>query len=112
VPAGISSRQVPWGTYIDDPLLTIYDSYPDLGSFTGGVELVTGTFGSIVPDWYDVEPTNRTGANVFLSVPWSPGSISGATVSTMVRYVVPEPYALSLILITLLGGKIIRCFRH
>lgn len=31
-------------TYVDDPDLAIYGANPDLGSFTGGVELFTGTF--------------------------------------------------------------------
>ena len=31
-------------TYVDDPDLAILGSNPDLGSFTGGAELVTGSF--------------------------------------------------------------------
>jgi hypothetical protein len=100
VPAGISSRQVPWGTYVDDPQLTIFGAYPDLGSFTGGVELVTGTFGSTVPDWFDGGPTDRSGANVFTTVPFidGPSSIAGANVSLTVRYVnIPEPSTMVLL---------------
>jgi hypothetical protein len=105
VPAGISSRQVPWGTYVDDPQLTIFGAYPDLGSFTGGVELVTGTFGSTVPDWFDGGPTDRSDANVFTTVPFidRPSSIAGANVSLTVRYVVPEPSAIVLAVMGLMG---------
>jgi hypothetical protein len=40
-------------SYVDDPSLVVFGPNPDLGSFTGGVELVTGSFNAgDIPAWW------------------------------------------------------------
>jgi hypothetical protein len=70
-------------TYVDDPYLTLYGANPDLGSFSGGVELATGSFDpNVVPDWYD-DGSDFSAGNLFDST----GSvISAITVDTTIRY--------------------------
>jgi len=88
VAPGIASRQVPWGTYMDDPRLTLFGANPDLGSFTGGVAIATGAFNvDAVPGWGSAP--ELTGGNVWPSTTSLPAI--PATVFTTVRYVVPEP---------------------
>lgn len=80
-------------TYADDPGLVVFGANPDLGSFTGGVELVTGSFdaGDIPTWWTGAEPT---AANLFTGVGTS---VIPATVELTVRYVaIPEPTSLLL----------------
>jgi hypothetical protein len=39
--------------YVDDPNLVVFGANPDLGSFTGGVELVIGSFNvGVIPAWW------------------------------------------------------------
>jgi hypothetical protein len=41
-------------TYVDDPRFMLFGANPDLGSFTGGVKLATGTLDpAAVPAWFD-----------------------------------------------------------
>jgi len=77
-------------TYVDHPLITIFGSNDDLGSFTGGVELAQGTFDpGDIPTWFD-DGNDKSSGNVFLSA--TPTIGSAAEVFTTVRYVaIPEP---------------------
>jgi hypothetical protein len=87
-------------TYVDNPNLMLWGSNPDLGSFTGGVKMVTGTFDpGDIPAWY--ANGSQNGANVF----FGPGpSAVMATLTTTVRYVgIPEPASLALFGLSLLG---------
>ena len=75
-------------TYVDDPQLMVLAPNPDLGSFTGGVELATGTYDpGDTPAW-----TSGSDGNVFNAVPQA----IAAGVYTTVRAVVPEPLSLAL----------------
>ncbi len=81
-------------SYVDDPNLVVFGANPDLGSFTGGVELVTGSFdaGDIPTWWMAFEPT---AADLFTGVGTS---TIPATVHLTVRYVgVPEPTSVLLL---------------
>ena len=83
-------------TYVDDPNLNVFGANPDLGSFTGGVELVTGSFdvGDIPAWWTAFEPT---AAALFTGVG---DDTIPASVELTVRYVgIPEPTSM-----LLLGG--------
>lgn len=95
-------------TYVDDPNLVLFGANPDLGSFSGGVELATGTFDpGDVPAWFD-NGIDRSDANVFL-VP-NPVNAFPATVFTTVRYVaaIPEPASLMLLGIGMIALTAIR----
>ena len=101
-PPGVAERQVPWGGYVDNPLLTVLGSNPHLGSFTGGVVLATGTFDpGNIPGWFvdpELSPSMSDG-NLLLDLD---GNIVGAeNVFTTVRFVnVPEPSSILLLLAT------------
>jgi hypothetical protein len=79
-------------TYVDDPNLVILGSNPDLGSFTGGVALATGTFdASDIPAWFD-DGSDFSAGNLFAD---EAGSVIGTFKAlTTVRYIVPEPSTL------------------
>lgn len=73
-------------SYVDDPDLTPLFGNPELGSFTGGVELVTGTFDpGTIPVWNDAAGNVFQGSSAFI-----------ANVDTTVRAVIPEPVSLVL----------------
>lgn len=82
-------------TYIDDPNLLIFGANPDLGSFSGGVELVTGSFNAgDIPAWFTTGP-NQSAANIYLNTVQPPVL---ADVFLTVRYVgIPEPTSLLLL---------------
>lgn len=82
-------------TYVDDPNLVILGSNPDLGSFTGGIALATGTFDAgDLPAWFD-DGSDFSIGNLFTD---EAGSVQGAdNVNTTLRYIVPEPSALVLL---------------
>ncbi len=87
-------------TYADDPNLVIFGTNLDLGTFTGGVELATGSFDpGDIPTWFPAGP-EQTGAALLTgpSLPAIP-----ATVFTTVRYVVPEPATMLLAGLSLLS---------
>ena len=89
-------------TYVDAPGLVPFGGNPNLGSFTGGVALATGTFNpGIVPQWYN-EGGNFTQANGYIS-PNFPGGIVAANVLLTVRHVIPEPATLGLACMGLIG---------
>lgn len=79
-------------TYVDDPNLVLLGSNPDLGSFTGGVALATGTFDpSDIPAWFD-DGSDFSIGNLFSD---AVGTVVAAdNVFTTVRYIVPEPSTL------------------
>jgi hypothetical protein len=93
---------VPGGTYpssyVDDPLLTVLGSNPDLGSFTDGIALATGSFDpGDIPAW-ETNPNEQTTANLYSGngfdvVPGFPN------VFLTVRYInsVPEPMSIVLL---------------
>ncbi len=89
-------------TYVDAPLLTELGMNPDLGSFSGGVELATGTFNpGGIPSWI------TSGGDVTTALLHSgfarPNHFINPTVFTTVRYVgIPEPSGL-----LLLGGGVL-----
>lgn len=76
-------------SYVDAPGLAPYLANPNLGSFTGGVELAGGTFNAgVVPTWVSAL------ANVFSTGGGQPAI--AASVQQTVRTVVPEPATLGL----------------
>ncbi len=84
-------------TYLDDVNLALYGANPDLGSFTGGVALATGSFDpGDVPVWFDGGPTNRTAANL-LDDSANVLAVDNGNIFLTVRHVVPEPSAIVLI---------------
>jgi hypothetical protein len=82
-------------TYVDDPLLTEFGGNPDLGSFTGGIALVTGSFNpGDIPTWW----TGAGGAadgNLYTGTGFQ---VVAPDVFTTVRYVaIPEPASVLLL---------------
>jgi hypothetical protein len=88
-------------TYVDSPDLALFDSNPDLGSFTGGIALATGSFDpGDIPAWYDPDNNqipNDLDANLYLDAVQNP--VAPNAIFTTVRYVIPEPTSM-----LLLGG--------
>jgi hypothetical protein len=85
-------------TYVDNANLTILGSNPDLGSFTGGVPLATGSF-----DAGDIPTLESTSAaNLFID---ALGTVSSAdNLFATVRFIaVPEPASLTLLGTALMG---------
>lgn len=92
---GVIGGPVP-SSYVDAPGLAPVFGNPNLGSFTGGVELATGTFNAgVVPTWVSAL------ANVFSSAGGQPAV--AANVQQTVRTVVPEPATLGLAGVALIG---------
>ena len=92
-------------TYVDDPLLTVFGANPDLGSFTGGVELATGTFDpGDIPAWFN-DGTDKSGGNLFID---ALGTVAGIfDARTTVRFVaIPEPNTATL---ATLGLTVLGC---
>ena len=82
-------------TYVDDLDLVLFSGQPDLGSFSGGVELATGTFDpGVVPTWFSSSSGSAFGGNQFVD---ESGTIFMAdNVFTTVRGNIPEPTTLLL----------------
>lgn len=82
------------GTYADAPNLVPLSGNPDLGSFTGGVALATGSFDAgDIPAWFDDGSDFSTG-NLFIDAAGT--TAAAGNVFTTVRSVVPEPATLIL----------------
>jgi hypothetical protein len=95
-------------TYVDPPNLAVFPGNPDLGSFSGGVRLVTGTFNpGVVPTWFP-GPSDVTDGTVY-TAPSGLGTVVDANTQTTVRYIVPEPATwlscLSAALVVLTRGR-------
>ena len=85
-------------TYVDNPGLVVLGANPDLGSFTGGVEMLTGSFDAgDLPEWI----SGAQAANQFVD----PGAVITAAdnVFITVRHVVPEPASLVLLSFAVVG---------
>ena len=92
---GVIGGPVP-SSYVDAPGLAPFMGNPNLGSFTGGVELAKGTFNAgVVPTWVSAL------ANVFSSAGGQPAIT--ASVQQTVRTVIPEPATLGLAGAALVG---------
>ena len=75
-------------SYVDDPGLIPFGSNPDLGSFSGGATLATGSFDpGDIPAWLTGSGSPIDG-NLYVGTP--PSAVQ-ANVLYTVRYVVPEP---------------------
>ncbi len=89
-------------TYVDPAGIVPLSGQANLGSFTGGVTLATGTFDpGVVPNLVDMSGTHTQGANVF-NVDMS-GSVIAAALNTTVRAAIPEPATLALLGMGLIG---------
>jgi len=92
-------------TYVDDPNLALYGTNPDLGSFSGGVELATGTFDpGDVPTWFD-NGSDFSQGNLFDN---GAAIIGSVVADTTVRYLVPEPSSVALLglgIVVFAGGR-------
>jgi hypothetical protein len=86
-------------SYGDDPRLAPLGSNPALGSFSGGVALVTGTFdpGDIPTWWTGADPTD---ANLFTG---NGPQVVGPAIHLTVRHIVPEPTSFALLADSLLA---------
>jgi hypothetical protein len=86
-------------TYFDNPDLVPFGANPDLGTFTGGIALATGSFNpGDIPAWYDPDNNqipNDLDANLYLNAVQNP--VAPNAIFTTVRYVVPEPTSLLLL---------------
>lgn len=88
-------------SYVDHPDLVPLGANPDLGSFTGGAAIVTGTFDpGDVPSWILAE------ANLYSSSLGQP--VAAANVFRTVRHIVPEPASLTLLAGSLGGLLVVR----
>ena len=95
-------------TYVDPVNLAILGSNPDIGSFTGGVALATGTFdpGSI-PEFVSASGLPAADANLFPDASGTFPAVAADNVFTTVCFVVPEPtaFALAIAAICLAMGR-------
>lgn len=90
---GVPGSSYP-SSYVDPVGIAPLVGSPDLGSFTGGVELATGTFDpGDVPALLASSGTLDAGANIFNAS----GAAIGATLNLTVRTVVPEPTTILLL---------------
>lgn len=91
-------------TYVDDPGLVPLGSNPHLGSFTGGIALVTGTFSAgDIPTWW--AGAESTDANIFTGNGFQ---VVGPAILLTVRHVIPEPTSFVLLAGSLLGFTMLR----
>jgi hypothetical protein len=91
-------------TYVDDPDLVPLGSNPDLGSFTGGVALVTGSFNAgDIPTWW--VGADSTDANLFTG---SGSQVVAPAIHLTVRHIVPEPTSFALLAGSLLAAVTLR----
>ncbi len=90
---GVPGSSFP-SSYVDPVGIAPLAGSPDLGSFTGGVELATGTFNpGDIPALIAASGDLSAGANVFDAS----GAAIPATLNLTVRTVVPEPTTILLL---------------
>jgi hypothetical protein len=83
-------------SYVDDPNLVPFLGNQDLGSFTGGVALATGSFNpGVIPAWAVTPGGDPTDANVFVGTT-IPGAVVDANTQLTVRHIIPEPTTMGL----------------
>ena len=90
--------------YVEPAGIVALAGQPDLGSFAGGARIATGTFGADLPDLIEAFEFLQQGANVFDAS----GAAIEATLNTTVRAPIPEPAALALVGIALIGSAVTR----
>lgn len=101
---GVPGSSFP-SSYVDPVGIAPLPGSPDLGSFTGGVELATGTFNpGLVPALLESSGTLGAGANIFNAS----GAAIMANLNLTVRTVVPEPATFILLGTGLVGLAAIR----
>ena len=102
---GVPGSSFP-STYVDPVGIAALAGNPNLGSFTGGVELATGTFNpGDVPALIASSGTLGSFANVFDDME---NVVSASSISLTVRTVIPEPTTLLLFSLGLIGTAVAR----
>lgn len=101
---GVPGSSFP-SSYVDPAGIVPLPGSPDLGSFTGGVEIATGTFDpGAIPALLESSGTLDAGANIFNAS----GAAIMANLNLTVRTVVPEPTTIILLGTGLVGLATIR----
>ncbi|MEM8946099.1 MAG: PEP-CTERM sorting domain-containing protein [Planctomycetota bacterium] len=101
---GVPGSSFP-STYVDPVGIAPLAGSPDLGSFTGGVELATGSFDpGAVPALLASSGTLSAGANIFDIT----GDVVFATLNLTVRTVIPEPATMLLLTVGVIGAAAVR----
>jgi hypothetical protein len=91
-------------SYVDHPGLTEMPGQPDLGSFTDGVPLVTGTFNvGDIPTWWT--GSDQTDANLYTGTGFQ---VVAPSVFLTSRHIVPEPTSFALLAGSLLAVVTLR----
>ena len=98
---GVIGGSIP-SSYVDAPGTMIYPGSVDLGSFTGGIELASGTFSpGVVPIWIN-GPTSGSNTALVYNAP-DGNATTGVFVQRTIRYAIPEPATLGVAGVALIG---------